>query len=142
MTTTLAPIAVGTSLIERHYRNLAENRLLAHRCQACGALTVPITTACADCGSGAYDEIVLAGTGTLHFAAHNIAPAPHPRFADLAPYVFGHVMLDEGVPIQGIVRDVEPTPEATRALFERGPVTVRLDVIAMADLPVIAFRIL
>ena len=141
MTTTLAPAAVGTSLIERHYRALADNRLLAHRCDACGELTVPITTACAGCGSGAYEELVLAGTGTLHYAAHNIAPAPHPRFAELAPYVFGHVMLDEGVPVQGIVRGIEPTPEATRALYEQGPVKVTLDVLQMADLPVIAFRI-
>ena len=135
------PIKVATSLIERHYVALRENRLLAHRCRPCGAYTVPITTACGACGSSEYDELTLAGTGTLHYAAHNIAPAPHPRFAELAPYVFGHVILDEGVPVQGIVKGIEPTPEATRALWERGPVPVVLDVFETADLPVVAFRL-
>jgi uncharacterized OB-fold protein len=141
MTTATVPeAAVATSLIERHYTALRENRLLAHRCTACAAWTVPITTACGACGSGEYEEITLKGTGTLHYAAHNIAPAPHPRFAALAPYVFGHVILDEGVPVQGIVKGIEPTPEATRARFEAGPAAVVLDVLETADLPVIAFR--
>lgn len=139
MTAVLAPVI---SVIERHYQALRENRLVGHRCRACGAYTVPITTACASCGSGGYDEVTLAGTGTLHYAAHNIAPAPHPRFAELAPYVFGHVILDEGVPVQGIVKGIEPTSEATRALFERGPAKVALDVLLTGDLPVVAFRIL
>jgi uncharacterized OB-fold protein len=137
MTAILAPVA---SAIERHYQALGENRLLGHRCTACGDWTVPITTACGSCGSGEYEEVTLAGTGTLLYAAHNIAPAPHPRFAELAPYVFGHVILDEGVAIQGIVKGIEPTPEATRALFEGGPVPVVLDVLVTADLPVVAFR--
>lgn len=142
MTTELKPSTeVSTSLIERHYVALGENRLLAHRCRSCRAYTVPITTACGACGSGDFDELTLVGTGTLHYAAHNIAPAPHPRFAELAPYVFGHVILDEGVPVQGIVKGIEPTPEATRALYERGPVRVELDVLLTADLPVIAFRL-
>ncbi len=54
--------------------------------------------------------------------------------------MFGHVILDEGVPVQGIVKGIEPTPEATRAIFEAGPAAVVLDVLETADLPVIAFR--
>lgn len=138
MTAVLAPVA---SAIERHYRALEDNRLIGHRCVACGAWTVPITIACGSCGSGEYEEVTLVGTGTLLYAAHNIAPAPHPRFAALAPYVFGHVILDEGVAVQGIVKGIEPTPEATRALFERGPVPIVLDVLVTDDLPVVAFRL-
>jgi uncharacterized OB-fold protein len=138
MTAILAPVA---SAIERHYQALAENRLLGHRCTACGEWTVPITIACGSCGNGSYEEVTLAGTGTLLYAAHNIAPAPHPRFAELAPYVFGHVILTEGVAVQGIVKGIEPTPEATRTLFEGGPVPVVLDVLVTADLPVVAFRL-
>lgn len=131
---------VAVSLVQRHYDALRENRLIAHRCRACAKLTVPITTACQHCGSGDFEEFTLAGTGILHYAAHNIAPAPHPRFADLAPYVFGHVIMTEGVAVQGIVKGMEPTPEATRALYERGPVPVVLDVLQTDDLPVVAFR--
>jgi uncharacterized protein len=129
------------SLIKRHYDALGQGRLLAHRCEKCGGYTFPMTTACEHCGSASSVEVVLSGRGKVHFASHNIAPATHPRFADLAPYVYGHIILEEGVVTQGILRNVVATPEAVRALFERGPTGVTLDVLPTADLPVIAFKV-
>jgi uncharacterized OB-fold protein len=131
-----------TSIIERHYQGLAQDELRAHRCRECNRLTFPMTTCCVDCGSFEWDEETLAGTGTLLFASHNVAPATHPRFAELAPYVYAHVMLDEGIVAQGILQGVDPTPEAIEAIFDRGPQPVRLDVLRLPDLPVIAFRLL
>lgn len=130
-----------TSLIERHYTGLAEGVLRAHRCTDCAAITFPITTCCVACGCWTYEDIELSGAGTLLFASHNVAPATHPRFADLAPYVYAHVMLDEGIVAQGILQGIDPTPEAISDLFDRGPVPVVLDVLQMPDLPVIAFRL-
>lgn len=128
-----------TSLVQRHYDGLREGTLYAHRCTACDAITFPMTTACHACGSFEWTEITLSGTGSLLFASHNVAPPPHPRFAEFAPYVYGHIMLDEGVPAQAIVRGVAPDPQTIQELYEGGPVPVRLDVLQTADLPVIAF---
>lgn len=129
------------SLIKRHYENLRQGKLLAHRCGACNAVTFPITTACERCGSTQWTELQLSGRGTLHFASHNLAPAPHPRFAGIAPYVYGHIVLEEGITTQAILQGVAPEPAALQALYERGPQPVRLEVMETADLPVMAFRL-
>jgi uncharacterized protein len=129
-----------TSIVKRHYDGLRAGRMLAHRCTACGAYTFPMTTACQKCGGFEWEETELTGRGSLLFASHNVAPPPHPRFAGIAPYVYGHVMLEEGIVAQGIVRDVAPEPEAIRKLYEQGPVPVQLDVLETDDLPVLAFR--
>lgn len=130
-----------TSIVQQHYDGLAEGTLRAHKCTECGFLTFPMTTCCTECGCFTYDEVDLAGTGSLLFASHNVAPATHPRFSELAPYVFGHVMLDEGIVAQGIVTGIEPTPEAIAELYEHGPTPVEAEPLAMNDLPVLAFRI-
>ncbi|WP_098955898.1 Zn-ribbon domain-containing OB-fold protein [Pseudonocardia sp. N23] len=130
-----------TSIIERHYRGLAGGIMYAHRCTDCYGLTFPMTTCCDDCGSFTYEEVRLAGRGVLLFASHTTAPASHPRFVGLAPYVLSHVLLDEGIATQGVLTGVDPTPDAMEDLYERRDVLVELDVLRTADLPVIAFRI-
>jgi uncharacterized OB-fold protein len=132
---------MSESIVRRHYEALGRRALLAHRCRACGHLTFPMTTCCEECASFDFDETALSGKGTLLYASHGVAPPPHPRFAALAPYVYGHVVLAEGVVTQGIVRDVAGTPEAVEALYGRLPQPVVLDVLETDDLPVLAFRL-
>lgn len=132
---------MSESIIQRHYDGLKRGELRAHRCRGCGHVTFPMTTACEQCGSFAYDEIHLAGTGTLLFASHGVAPPPHPRFGKLAPYVYGHIQLGEGLFTQAIIRGVEGTPDAVARLYARLPLPVTLDVLETADLPVMAFKL-
>ncbi|HVV83921.1 MAG TPA: zinc ribbon domain-containing protein [Kofleriaceae bacterium] len=131
---------MSESIIQRHYDGLKLGTLRAHRCRACNHLTFPMTTACESCASFEWDEVTLEGKGQLVFASHGAAPPPHPRFEKLAPYVYGHIKLAEGLFTQAIIRGVEGTPEAVAKLYEKLPVPVVLDVLETADLPVIAFR--
>lgn len=85
-----------TSLIQQYYEALAEDRFLGNRCRACDRYSFPPTTACEQCGSFDVEPHQMSGKGTLLFASHNLAPPPHPRFADMAPYVYAHVLLEEG----------------------------------------------
>lgn len=128
------------SPIQAYYQALEGGVLRARRCVKCRKYTFPPTDCCEHCGSFDVEWTELSGEGQLLFATHNITPACHPRFEAIAPYVYGHIRLKEGVTVQAIVRGVEPTPEALRALFERGPVPVRADVMRMEDLPVLTFR--
>jgi hypothetical protein len=54
---------------------------------------------------------------------------------------YGHIILEEGIVVQAIVNDVEPTPDALSTLFERGPVDVEADIIRVEGLPVLAFSL-
>ena len=134
-----AEATVRKSDIQAYYEGLARGEFLARKCRTCQKLTFPPTGCCEHCGSFAVEWATLSGKGTLLFATHNIAPACHPRFEKIAPYVYGHVRLAEGVVVQAIVEGTPATPEGRRALFERGPVPVVATVMKMDDLPVLAF---
>ncbi|MCX7891331.1 MAG: zinc ribbon domain-containing protein [Burkholderiales bacterium] len=136
-----APAAEAKSYVEQYYDALRDGRFLAHKCRKCGRYTFPPTTCCEHCGSWDFEAAYLSGRGMLLYASHGIAPPPHPRFAGIAPYVYGQIMLDEGVAVQAIVRGVEATPQALRAIFERGPLPVNACVMSMTDLPVLAFEL-
>lgn len=132
---------MNESIIQRHYDGLKAGALRAHRCRSCGHVTFPMTTACEACASFQFDEITLGGSGSLLFASHGAAPPPHPRFGKLAPYVYGHIKLAEGVFTQAIIRGVEGTPDAVAKLYAKLPLPVKLDVLETSDLPVMAFKL-
>ena len=136
----MAQAETNESAIKIYYDGLRHGVLKARKCRSCGGYTFPPTTCCEHCGSWDLDWVELSGKGTLLFATHNIAPACHPRFESIAPYVYGHLRLEEGITVQAIIRGIKPTPEALRAVFEGGPVPVVADIMTMEDLPVLAFR--
>lgn len=129
-----------TSLIQQYYEGLDQGRFVGVFCSACQRYSFPPTTACEQCGSDNVQVRELSGKGTLLFASHNLAPPPHPRFANMAPYVYAHVLLDEGVVVQGILEGVDPTPDGVRAVFEQGQQPIELGVLRRDDLPVLVFR--
>jgi hypothetical protein len=129
------------SAIEWYYSGLGAGVVRAVQCRACAKYTFPPTGCCEHCGSWDVERTELSGEGTLLLASHNISPACHPRFAKIAPYVYGHIKLKEGAIVQAIVLGVEPTADALHALFRRGPVAVKAETLQMDDLPVLAYRI-
>jgi uncharacterized OB-fold protein len=129
-----------TSLVKTYYDALAEGRLVAHRCTDCATITFPQTGCCESCGSYSHEDIELSGRGTLLFASHNLA-ACHPRFVPYAPYAYGHVVMEEGVTVQGMVQGVDGTADAIAELYPRLPLPVVAEVLRTDDLPVLTFRL-
>lgn len=134
-------IAEQPSAIRSYYEGLAKGVFRAITCKACGGYTFPPTGCCEHCGSWDVTQVELSGNATLLLASHNISPACHPRFEKIAPYVYGHIRLKEGPIVQAIVLGVDPTPQALKILFERGPVPVKAETLQMDGLPVLAYRI-
>lgn len=128
-----------TSEIEAYYDGLSKGDLMARRCTACGKYTFPPTGCCEHCGGFALEWARLSGRGTLLYATHNVAPACHPRFEKLVPYVYGHIRLEEGIVVQAIVTGIPATPEALGEVFSRGEIPVVASVMQTDDLPVLAF---
>ncbi|MBF0528700.1 MAG: OB-fold domain-containing protein [Deltaproteobacteria bacterium] len=129
------------SVVKYYYDQLGQGKIMARKCQKCTTITFPPTSACEQCGSTAQDWVELSGQGKLLFVTHGIAPPPNPRFADLAPYVYGHLRLEEGVYFQAIINGVEPDPAVLRELYEKGPVDVKADIVDIKGLNVLAFKI-
>lgn len=129
------------NLIRWYYEGLKQGVFWAMKCKKCKKVTFPPTGCCEHCGSWEVEGITLSGDATLLYATHNIAPACHPRFEKIAPYVYGHLQLKEGPIVQAVILGVEPTPEALHDLFNRGPVPAKAETIEMEDLPILGFRV-
>ena len=134
-------VAENPSAIRSYYEGLTKGVFRGIVCKACGRHSFPPTGCCEHCGSWDVEPAELSGDATLLLATHNIAPACHPRFEKIAPYVYGHIRLKEGPIVQAIVLGVQATPADLKALYERGPVPVKAETLQMDDLPVLAFRI-
>jgi len=131
---------MAESIVKQYYDNLRKGRLIATKCASCGGITFPPTAACEHCGSMNLQQIALSGKGRLLFVTNSIAPPPNPRFAELAPYAYGQIELEEGVYVQGIVTDIGIEPEELNRAYEKGPVPVRPDIIEAQGLPILAFK--
>jgi hypothetical protein len=128
------------SIIKRYYDALGERKLLAKKCDRCGAVTFPPTTACNACGGFEQSWIELSGRGKLLYLSHGMAPPPNPRFNDIAPYAYGHIRLEEGVFVQAIITGVAIDPDTLKAFFEAGVVEVVPDILEVRGLNVLAFK--
>jgi uncharacterized OB-fold protein len=129
------------SIIKRYYDELGKGNLVSRQCNSCGLYTFPPTTACEHCGSTDLEWVSLSGKGKLLFASHGIDPPPNPRYSEMAPYVYGHIILEEGIPVQAIITGVDPDPDILQQYYERGPVEVEPDILKVKDLNVLAFKI-
>lgn len=128
------------SIVKRYYDSLKEGKLIATKCKACGGHTFPPTTMCEHCGSSDLEWVEFSGLGKLIFVSHGIAPAPNPRFSELAPYAYGHIALEEGVYLQAIITGIEVDSEVLNKYYEKGPVNVKADILEVKGLPVLAFK--
>ena len=128
------------SIIKQYYEALGRGELLAKKCRKCASITFPPTTACEKCGCFEQDWVKLSGKGSLHYLSHGMAPPPNPRFADIAPYAYGHVCLEEGVYVQAIITGVAIDPDTLKSYFEKGPIPVVPDVQNIKGLNVLAFK--
>ncbi|PKO13220.1 MAG: hypothetical protein CVU39_20190 [Chloroflexi bacterium HGW-Chloroflexi-10] len=132
---------MAESIVKQYYDALGKEKLLGKKCNKCSAITFPPTTACLECGSPDQDWYELSGKGQLLFISHGMAPPPNPRFAEIAPYAYGHIQLEEGVFVQAIITGVSIDPDTLRGYYERGPVAVSPDILEVAGLNVLAFKV-
>ncbi|MCU1449274.1 MAG: hypothetical protein JWP02_1444 [Acidimicrobiales bacterium] len=84
--------------------------LVAHACEACGALYFDRRNACAKCGKTAFGSKKLGDKGTVKAFTIVARAAPNVK----VPYVSAIVGLDGGGVVKANVVNVEPDPEHVR----------------------------
>lgn len=129
------------SIVKIYYDKLKEGKIIGAKCKKCGNITFPPTTRCTSCKGDEVEWFVLSGKGQLMYCSHGMAPPPHPRFEELAPYAYGHIKLEEGVFTQAIISNVKADTKELQSYFEKGSVNVEADILEMKDIPVLAFKV-
>jgi len=88
------------------YKFVSEKRLMAAKCNECGAKFLPPKPMCPSCLSTNLRWIELDGTGKLlSYTIIHVAPE---QFQAIAPYAVGIVELQKGLQLPGMIRDVKP----------------------------------
>lgn len=100
-----------------------EHRLVIQHCPDCDRLQHPPRAFCAGCLATDLPFVEVSGRGTVYSSTVVRRPA-NPAFADLVPYVYALVDLDEGVRLVSSVVGCDPESvtigRRVRATFEDG----------------------
>lgn len=92
--------------IESFYKFVEEGKLMAAKCNKCGALHLPPRPVCTNCFSKDLKWVPMNNKGKLlTYTVIHVAPK---QFEELAPYPVGIVKLEEGPQLLGMIRGVEP----------------------------------
>jgi uncharacterized protein len=114
-----APVAMMTAPVRLHYehtaspeesrflRGLADGRLLAQRCPACGKVYIPPRGACPTDGVPTTDEVELPDRGVV--TTFCVVNFDYPGQRVAAPYVAAAVLLDGAdIPFQHLILGCDP----------------------------------
>jgi uncharacterized OB-fold protein len=92
--------------VSSFYKFVSENRLMAAKCNECGALLLPPKPMCTRCLSTNLKWIEIEGAGKLlSYTVIHVAPE---QFQSMAPYSVGIVEFKNGLRLPGMIRDVKP----------------------------------
>src|SRR3972149_2134084 len=89
------PIPIADEESRPFFEGAKQRKLMILRCTQCGAWRLPTRERCADCWSTEFEWAQASGRGTLY--PFGIMPQQsHPAFAEVIPYNFAFVELEEG----------------------------------------------
>ncbi len=89
------PIPIADEESEPFYRGAKEHKLMLVRCTSCGTWRMPGRDRCVDCWSEESEWAEASGRAKL-YSFGVMHQQYHPAFADVLPYNFAVVELDEG----------------------------------------------
>jgi uncharacterized OB-fold protein len=91
--------------VSSFYKFVSENKLMAAKCNECGAVLLPPKPMCTTCLSMNLKWIEVEGAGKLlSYTVIHVAPE---QFQSMAPYTVGIVEFKNGLRLPGMVRDVK-----------------------------------
>lgn len=103
-------MAEGDFTTSAFARHLAEKRLMASRCKACGKLSLPCRHVCPRCHGAAMEWRQMSGRGKLvAFTAISVAPSALAAegYGREKPYLVGIVELEEGPRVSARILGVD-----------------------------------
>jgi len=92
--------------IESFYKFVGEGKLMAAKCNSCGAIIMPPRPACSKCMS--KDLKWVTASNECRLLTYTVIHVSPKEFESKAPYALGIVKLDSGGQLLGMIRDIEP----------------------------------
>jgi len=92
--------------IEQFYKYILQGKLMDGKCRKCGKVHLPPRSLCENCFSKEFEWVELPQKGKL--LTYTVIHVAATQFQGTAPYAVGIVLLENGVKIPGMIRDVAP----------------------------------
>ena len=126
-------------IVKPYYDALEEGKILARKCQDCGAIEWPPLLGCNTCGSTNMEWIEMSGKGTMIQMVMASPITMKPEMEDIKPYCLGIVETAEGVAVNAMVRGVN---KRNRALVEaQMPAPVHAVIVSKGDYSTVIFEL-
>lgn len=110
-------------IVKTFYDNLEEGKITGRKCPDCGAVEFPPVAACNTCGCMETEWVEISGNAVMHSIVLPAALSTKPDYADLKPYAYGEVELEEGSRLNAVVRGINK--KKRKELLDKLPVPVK-----------------
>ena len=130
---------VGQPVVKKWYEALDEGKMLGLKCGRCGAVEFPPVYCCNTCSSTDMEWAEISGNAKM---LDFVLPSPFftkPENAQLGPYCYASIELEEGSYFSAIVVGV--SKENKREMRARLPVPVKAEVLQRDGFRTVVFRI-
>lgn len=91
--------------IESFYKFVGEGKLMAAKCNKCGAVFLPPKPICPKCLTKDLSWVELKNKGKL--LSYTVIHVSTAQFQSMCPYILGIVKLEDGPNLIGMVRGIE-----------------------------------
>lgn len=128
------------SIVRKFYAELGKGKIWGQKCKKCGSWNFPPKGSCKACGSFDLELREISGKGKLIMYSMSILPPK--KFADIAPYAYGMVKLEEGPVFLTQIRGVPYNKvEEIKATNEKCPMDVQAKVAKVAGMNIVIFEV-
>jgi len=125
--------------VKKWYDAVEDGKITGMRCKRCGAYEFPPVPVCNACSSTDLEWVEMSGKGKLvSFSVMQLLDKVQIKYGRR---VIGQVVLEEGPAFTATVEGVEPTPEATRDLYDRLPIDVTMGIMQLDGFKFPSFRL-
>jgi uncharacterized OB-fold protein len=130
---------IGQPVVKRWYDALNEDKMLGLKCARCGALEFPPVCCCNSCSGIDMEWTEISGKAKM---LDFVLPSPlflKEESADLGPYCYGTVELDEGPRFNAIVVGV--SNENAQEMNTKLPLPVNAEIVQRDGFRTLVFRL-
>jgi len=126
------------AIVKRFYDSLEEGKIMGRKCTHCGAVEFPPVIICNACSCVAMEWVELSGKAEMFDFVLPSTLSARPQLANLMPYCYGCVRLEEGAEINAVVCGVSKRNK--KELVEQMPVAVRAKITQMEGYKTVVFE--
>lgn len=126
-------------VVKTFYDNLEEGKITGRKCTKCGAMEFPPVYACNSCGCTDLEWTEISGKAKMKSIVLPAALSTKPEYADLNPYAYGEVEIEEGASLNAVVRGI--TRKKRKELLDKLPVDVHAEIYQRDGYKTVVFRL-